>query len=286
MRRFLGLALIALFSLLSTESFAQIPSNSRVVAGGLVQGGNVSLAVTSASARVALTPGNSALVYNAGAQPVFVRLGDITVAAALTDTPIAPNSALTLDIGTNTNIAGISAVGTSTLLVSTGNGNPNYSVTPANETTVYKFVQAQTVTAGSAYASGNAVGGLITITNAARIGGGTGYVASVAVDIKSTQTGAIDVFFFDANPSGSTCTDKSNISIVVADFNKVLGYLQIPTASMLSVGTPTVGVVANVKLPFSLVAPGTSLYACVVTRATPTFTATTDVSLDINLVRN
>ena len=155
---------------------------------------------------------------------------------------------------------------------------------------------AQTVTASSAYTSGNAVGGLITIANAARVsgslgsGGSGGILQNVAVNAKSAQTTAMEVWIFNSNPSGSTCTDKTGFVLATADFDKVVGVAPIPgtpanNSGWFSGSTGSVGMAANLALAYDL-SSATSLFACLVTRSTPTFSATTDISVKFNLLRS
>lgn len=142
---------------------------------------------------------------------------------------------------------------------------------------------AQTVTSSSAYATGNAVGGLITFSNAARVSAGSGLIQSAVTYTKSAQTTTLELWVFNANPSGSTCTDKTAFSVASADFDKVLWVFQVN--SWFSGGTPSVGLSGDRAVPFAL-SSGSSLYGCLVTRSTPTYTSTSDVSVAIRLVRN
>jgi hypothetical protein len=143
---------------------------------------------------------------------------------------------------------------------------------------------AQTVTASAAYSANNAVGGLITIAGAKRASAAPGaHLQSVIIDMKSAQTTAIDVVIFNANPTGSTCTDKTAFSVAAADFNKVVGVAHV--TDWTSLGTPSVGQSQNLALPFDL-SGATTAYACVVTRGTPTFAATTDASVTFLFERN
>jgi hypothetical protein len=155
---------------------------------------------------------------------------------------------------------------------------------------------AQTVTASSAYTAGNAVGGLMTISGASRVSGslgaaGTGgIVQQVVMNSKSVQTAQIDVFLFNSNPSGSTCTDKTAFVLATADFDKVIGVASIPgttanNSGWFSGGTGSVGQANNLAMAFDL-ASATTIYACAVTRGTPTFTATSDISLKYQILRN
>lgn len=148
---------------------------------------------------------------------------------------------------------------------------------------------AQTVTASSAYASGNAIGGLMTITGAARVSGSSGasgtggLLQSVVMNIKSAQTTQVDVFIFNANPTTTTCTDKTAFAVAAADFDKSLGVVHM--TDFTSEGTPSVGQGQNLAMPYALTS-NTTLYACAVTRSTPTYTATTDVSFGFRMLRN
>jgi hypothetical protein len=142
---------------------------------------------------------------------------------------------------------------------------------------------AQTVTASSAYASGQAIGGLITLSNAARVAGGSGLIQSVLVDTKSAQTTSTDVVLFSANPSASTCTDKTAFSVAAADFDKVIGVAHV--TDWTSLGTPSVGQAQNLAVPFALTS-GSTIYACAVTRGTPTFSSTSDVTVAVRILRN
>jgi hypothetical protein len=154
---------------------------------------------------------------------------------------------------------------------------------------------AQTVTA-SAYSAGNAVGGLMTIAGAARVSGslgasGTGGILQqVVMNSKSVQTAQMDVFIFNSNPTSSTCTDKTAFVLATADFDKVVGVASIPGApannsGWFSGGTGSVGQANNLAMAFDL-SSATSLYACAVTRGTPTFAATSDISLKYQILRD
>lgn len=141
---------------------------------------------------------------------------------------------------------------------------------------------AQTVTAASAYVAGNAVGSLITLAGVNRVSGASVYAQSVAVSSKSVQAGQMDLVFFNANPTSSTCTDKTAFSVATADAAKIVGAAHVSdwTASALgSMGQMQ-------QPPIGIAVPATALYACLVTRSTPTFTATTDIAGIVFFVQN
>jgi hypothetical protein len=141
---------------------------------------------------------------------------------------------------------------------------------------------AQTVTAASAYATGNAVGGLITLTSINRASGASILVQSVLVTSKSAQTNPMDILLFNASPTGSTCTDKTAVSIVAADAGKLVGVAHV--TDWTSGGTASVGQMQ--QPPIGIAVPATTLYACLVTRSTPTWTSTSDVSVVVSSILN
>src|ERR1700757_2236634 len=80
-----------------------------------------------------------------------------------------------------------------------------------------------TVTAG-AYAIGASIGGVLSFTGAARaVGLGTGIVYGATIVDPARQVGAIDLLFFNSNPTNSTFTDNVAAVLAAADAAKVVG---------------------------------------------------------------
>lgn len=111
-----------------------------------------------------------------------------------------------------------------------------------------------TVTA-SAYSAGNCVGGFNAVT-IARISGGNGLIQNVILMSKTGLTPTLTVFLFNANPSSSTCADKSTFTLNAADLPKLI---TAPFALSLVApngATPSMAEFANMARPF--VAGGSS----------------------------
>jgi hypothetical protein len=88
-------------------------------------GATVSLSVTTTSAAVALSGNGSVVeVQNAGAAPIFIKLGGASVTAAATDYPVLAGTSklITRDADSQTYIAAIAASGSSTLYATIGEG--------------------------------------------------------------------------------------------------------------------------------------------------------------------
>lgn len=84
----------------------------------------VSLAATTVTSRVQIsnTTGlGEYRVYNAGTGIVFIKEGTVAVNAAVTDTPLAPGAIEVLSFGSQY-IAGITASGTATVYITSGDG--------------------------------------------------------------------------------------------------------------------------------------------------------------------
>jgi len=133
-----------------------------------------------------------------------------------------------------------------------------------------------TISTTPAYTSGDVLGGLQTISNAARISGGSGTVSSILVlDKTQAQRAAIDIMFFDR--SVTVASDNAAVAMSDADMAFCLGILSIGPYNTAFPGTPlnSISTLLNVGLRFVL--NGTDLYAVAVVRGTPTYTSTTDL---------
>lgn len=159
-----------------------------------------------------------------------------------------------------------------------GTDNPLPVASAATNGTVSIVTNALTVTAG-AYAANDSLGGLQTLSS---VGTNGGYLQSVSITSTSGVTSEIDLFIFNANPSASTCTNDAAFALAAADVGKLLPGSPIAVTSSFAAGTPTVRVAQNLAIPFA----ATTLYVCYVTRGTPTFSATTDTSVQLGFVLN
>ena len=141
-----------------------------------------------------------------------------------------------------------------------------------------------TVTAQS-YSASKSLGGLYTVpVFRASIDGARLQWASVRSS--SGITPAVTIYIFNANPTGSTCTDTSSFVLVAADVPKLV-YTASVTLAAPQGSTPTVGTTAqNLALSFNNTdAIGTNkAYVCIVAGsggATPA--STTDLSFSLGV---
>lgn len=144
---------------------------------------------------------------------------------------------------------------------------------------------APTVSTTPAYTAGDAVGGKLTLASAVRLSGGNGLIQSVVLADKGKQSVALDVVFFNADPSGTTFTDNGALTIADADLLKIVGHVSVAAADYSAFVDNSVATKAGLGLAFKL-ASGTSLYACIVARGTPTYTSTSDVQLLVSILED
>ena len=153
-------------------------------------------------------------------------------------------------------------------------GAPNPVAGPAT----LRATQAPTITSGSAYAAGNAVGGLLTFSGMARVSGQGGVLQAAVLRDKAGQNVGYDLFLFDSAPTAPT--DKSAVALAAADLAKCVGVVSFSGAALGAASTMGVITASGVGLAFRLTS-GTSLSGILVTRGTPTYASTSDVSVDL-----
>ena len=82
----------------------------------------VSISATTSTNRVALSgAGKAVRIYNSGATPVFLQIGDSTVVATTSNMPLAAGATENFGINKNiTHIAAITGTGTTTVYITRG----------------------------------------------------------------------------------------------------------------------------------------------------------------------
>lgn len=136
-----------------------------------------------------------------------------------------------------------------------------------------------------AYAQNDCVGGLITLSDFARIDGGAGTITSWGFRSILNINQATQLFFFDAEPTSSTTTDNATFVLHASDYGKVLRIYNLPSASWRapSIKDPfytidAIDVSASPirdRIPYDLPV-GRDIYAALVTDGALDFVAATD----------
>ncbi len=140
--------------------------------------------------------------------------------------------------------------------------------------------QTPTVTAG-AYAANDAVGGLLTFANAARVTGGGGVVKNVIILDDAGQDAAMELWLFSV--TFTAMSDNAAWAPSEADLRNLVVIVNTADGAWFAAGTPSA---ARIEVSQRYDLTGTSLFGQLVTRGTPTFAATDDVSVKISLLQD
>ena len=140
--------------------------------------------------------------------------------------------------------------------------------------------QTPTVTAG-AYVANDAVGGLLTFANAARETGGGGGIKTVGIIDDAGQDAELELWLF--NQTFTAMADNAAWAPSEADLENLVGVISTEDSSQgwLDAGTPS-AITIDVATRYDLT--GTSLFGQLVTRGTPTFAATDDVTVKVGVL--
>jgi hypothetical protein len=133
------------------------------------------------------------------------------------------------------------------------------------------------------YASGDLMGGKLTLASAARVAGGTGMIHSLTIVDQDNEKAALDIVFFESDPTGTTFTDQAALDVADADMLNVVGVVSVSASDYVSFVDNAVATLRNIGLSFKLDS-GTSLFAAIVSRGTPTYTAATDVQVKVGIL--
>lgn len=141
------------------------------------------------------------------------------------------------------------------------------------------IAQTPTITAG-AYSASDAVGGKLTFANAARVSGGKGVINSMIVVDDDNEKASLELWLY--NQDFTPTADNSPFDPSDTDNENLVGVIPIYTSDYFSANDNAVGVVRGIGLEFQLVST-TSLYGQLKCVATPTYSATTDLTIKLGI---
>lgn len=147
--------------------------------------------------------------------------------------------------------------------------------------TTVRFVSATpTISNGVAYAAGDSIGGLMTFTGACLSGSLQAEIRGVTLWDLTKQGADIDVLVFSANPTGTTFTDNAALDVADADLAKIAAVVQITSDSAYS--DNGISQAKNLSYEIACTSTGT-FYAAMVSRGTPTYGSTTELTLQFEI---
>jgi len=141
-----------------------------------------------------------------------------------------------------------------------------------------------TVSAG-VYDANDDVGGVITLTSAARALGMPTTLTRFTVVDAGNQKAQLELLFFNANPSASTFTDNAAPVIHANDEAKVCGRRTVYASDYLTVGAKAVACPSFD--PLTMIPSGSAnLYLVILTPGTPTYGAITALRLALAFAKD
>lgn len=139
--------------------------------------------------------------------------------------------------------------------------------------------QTPAVTAG-AYVANDAVGGLLTFANAAVSGEG-GVVKNVLIVDDNGQDAEMELWLF--RETFVAMADNAPWAPSEADLRKLVAIISTADGAWFAAGTPSV---ARIEVSQEVKLTATSLFGQLVTRGTPTFANTDDISVAVGLLQD
>lgn len=133
-------------------------------------------------------------------------------------------------------------------------------------------------TTNGAYTASDYVGRLMMLSGIARVDRGMVMIQDVAVNCKSTQTGALTLIIFSAEPTSTTIADNGALSIHANDIYKPCA--AIPISQYRNMGTGVLYEAGNLA-KFVTPDKGTDLWAALVAETGWTLTSVQDIQVTI-----
>jgi hypothetical protein len=135
-----------------------------------------------------------------------------------------------------------------------------------------------TVSTSPAYTSGDSVGTKLTLTNA--LGASNkGVLRGVVLVDMAKQNAAMSIVFFASDPTNTTFTDNGALDIHDTDALTLIGGITLVAGDYI--GFADNSVAAKHTFELQLEGAGGTIYACMMTTGTPTYAATTDLTLKL-----
>jgi hypothetical protein len=106
-------------------------------------------------------------------------------------------------------------------------------------------------------------------------------VQNVMLVDEAKQNAAIDVLFYNQNPSATTFTDNSATDVADADMEKVAGAVSLTTYFSLNDNSFAQATNCGVEV----VMKAGTLYVSLVSRGTPTYAAADDLRLKVGVIK-
>jgi len=134
----------------------------------------------------------------------------------------------------------------------------------------------------TAYAAKDAVGGLMTFSNAVRASGGVGRIEAVQIADKDAELAPLDLVLFDRSITAPT--DNATFDPTDTEIGYCVAVVPIGGGHYADFNVNAVAHVGPIGVEF--VANGTDLFGVLVSRGTPTYTSTSDLTVTLTVIQD
>lgn len=159
-----------------------------------------------------------------------------------------------------------------------------------------KHSEIALVTQAAAFAAGDLLASKIVIPNVVdeitggegkRTAGGACWLQSLSLIDLAAQSASCELWLFDSDPSNTTFTVNGAWALAAADADKIIPGGIIPISNWYPVASSrSIAAERNLALPIVLPAGATDLYGALIGRGTPTYAATSDLTLRVAISRD
>ena len=149
-----------------------------------------------------------------------------------------------------------------------------------------KIITVTPTIEAAAYVAGDLVGGKLSFSNVLRPianADHTGLIQSIIITDLGTQSAALDLVLFDVDPTNTTFTENAAFDIDDTDLLTILGVAAI--TDWKAFNDNSVGLALNMAMPFNL-GTNNTLYGALISRGTPTYASTTDLTVRIGVLQD
>lgn len=137
----------------------------------------------------------------------------------------------------------------------------------------------------AAYAAGDVIGTVQTVTNAMLDDEGSCSLVDVVLTDGDKQSVAIDLFFFDELPTGIPA-DNAAFDLAVAQLIKCIGVVSIGAGDYVNLANRSVASLGGIIKTMSAITSSKDIYMILVSRGAPTYTTTSSLTVRLKLYQD
>lgn len=142
-------------------------------------------------------------------------------------------------------------------------------------------IQVSQTTSATAYEAKDAIGGLMTFANAARVSGGSIHIEGATIVDEDDQAAAVDLVLFRSSITAPT--DEAAFDPTDAELLDCIGFIRFAATDYSRFNDNSV---AHKDCALTSTLSGTSLYGVLMAVGTPTYASTSSIHVTLSIVQD